>query len=158
MRKDILERRDEITRWIEEAEPKASICRELRCKPETLNSYLDKLGIKYSGNRGLKGKKSDPKRLSALEYANTQNPKTHKLKLKLIEDGIKEQRCECCKRSDWNKEQIPLELHHIDGNKFNNNLNNLIILCPNCHAQQPGNSGANIGEYASVPERHREQA
>jgi predicted HNH restriction endonuclease len=28
---------------------------------------------------------------------------------------------------------MPLELHHKDGNKHNNNLDNLSIICPNCH-------------------------
>jgi RecJ-like exonuclease len=32
-------------------------------------------------------------------------------------------------------EEIPLELHHIDGNHFNNDLSNLMVLCPNCHAK-----------------------
>ena len=34
-----------------------------------------------------------------------------------------------------------LELHHIDGNKHNNELENIQILCPNCHAQTSTNSG-----------------
>ena len=35
----------------------------------------------------------------------------------------------------WNSKPIPLEVHHIDGNKTNNTLENLMIVCPNCHAQ-----------------------
>ena len=34
----------------------------------------------------------------------------------------------------WLGEPIPLELHHKDGDPFNNELDNLSILCPNCHA------------------------
>jgi len=34
----------------------------------------------------------------------------------------------------WLDEEIPLELHHIDGNHYNNSFENLMILCPNCHA------------------------
>ena len=55
--------------------------------------------------------------------------------LRLIDDGIKEARCECCKLSEWMGKPIPLELHHKDGNHYNNDLSNLEILCPNCHAQ-----------------------
>ena len=29
---------------------------------------------------------------------------------------------------------IMLELHHIDGNHNNNKLENLQMLCPNCHS------------------------
>jgi 5-methylcytosine-specific restriction endonuclease McrA len=43
---------------------------------------------------------------------------------------------------------LPLELHHKDRNHFNNDLNNLQILCPNCHSIQEGNAGANIGKYS----------
>ena len=34
-------------------------------------------------------------------------------------------------------EKITIELDHLDGNSNNNNLNNLRILCPNCHSQTP---------------------
>jgi hypothetical protein len=47
---------------------------------------------------------------------------------------MKEERCEDCELSEWMGTKIPLELHHIDGNNENNNLDNLEILCPNCHA------------------------
>lgn len=158
MRKDIQKREQEIRNWIEEKQSKAFICRQLKCKPETLSYWLKILGIEYSGNRGAKGIKQSHYRKSAKEYMRTENPKTYKLKQKLIEDKIKEAKCERCKNKTWNNKPIPLELHHKDGNRFNNSLDNLEVLCPNCHAQEPNNSGANKGKYqAGVPERHREQ-
>ena len=42
-RTDILQRKEEILKWINENQPKAFICRQLNCKPETLNSYLKSL-------------------------------------------------------------------------------------------------------------------
>lgn len=42
--------------------------------------------------------------------------------------------CECCGLSIWNDQPIPLEIHHEDGNRLNNELSNLKILCRNCHA------------------------
>ena len=47
--------------------------------------------------------------------------------------------CELC---GWNKKNpvtntVPLEIHHIDGNYLNNDINNLQVLCPNCHALTP---------------------
>ena len=53
-RNDILERKEDILQWISENQSKAFICRQLKCKPETLNSYLAKMGIDYKGNKGLK--------------------------------------------------------------------------------------------------------
>ena len=138
MRTDILEREGEIRAWIEDERPKAYICRRLKCKPETLNSYLKKFGIAYSGNQGSRGQKPSPHKKSALEYLGTDYPKSHTAKLKLIE----EHRCEKCGRVEWMESKIPLELHHRNGNHHDWNLENLEILCPNCHAQEPNNSGA----------------
>lgn len=57
---------------------------------------------------------------------------------RLIEEGIKENKCECCGLSEWMGKPIPLELHHKDFNHFNNTLENLQILCSNCHMQAHG--------------------
>lgn len=43
-------------------------------------------------------------------------------------------KCENCKNEMWQGQPIPLEVHHIDGNNMNNSLENLRLLCPNCHA------------------------
>lgn len=160
IRTDILERKEEILHWIEEKQSKAFICRQLKCKPETLNSYLKKMGIEYAGNQGLQGKTSIEKGQNcykpALEYIKEKYVSSHKLKIKLIRDGLKENKCELCGVSIWRGVQLPLELHHKDGNHYNNNLDNLQILCPNCHSIQEGNAGANIGKYAAVSELAQE--
>lgn len=57
----------------------------------------------------------------------------HKLRLRLIADGYFEEKCNRCGNTKWLGEKIPLELHHRDGNKENNSLENLELLCPNCH-------------------------
>lgn len=56
-----------------------------------------------------------------------------RIKRHLIAAGYKSDICECCGISDWNGKPISLQLHHIDGNPKNNKLENLQILCPNCH-------------------------
>lgn len=60
---------------------------------------------------------------------------SHTTKLNLFKYGFKIKKCEQCLLNEWNGKEIPLELHHIDGNKINNKRENLQILCPNCHAQ-----------------------
>ena len=103
------------------------------------------LYIDYAGQQAKKGQVKGNSYKPAMFYIETQTPITSfKLKEKLIRDGLKEERCELCGCVDWLGQKLPLELHHKDGNHFNNNLDNLQILCPNCHAIQPGNSGANI--------------
>ena len=42
--------------------------------------------------------------------------------------------CEVCRGLTWLDKQIPLEVHHIDGDRTNNSLENLQLVCPNCHA------------------------
>jgi hypothetical protein len=60
--------------------------------------------------------------------------KSDSLKKRLIEEGYFEHKCYQCNRTEWEKNEIPIELHHKDGNSENNKLENLIVLCPNCHA------------------------
>jgi len=58
-----------------------------------------------------------------------------KLKNRLIEEGIKKEICEVCHVSTWNDKPLKMELHHLDGNRFNHHIDNLKLLCPNCHSQ-----------------------
>lgn len=143
-RKDILARKDEILIWIHEERSKAWMSKELKCKDTTLERALKHFGVKYNGNIGARGFKKSPYRRNANEYFdNSKMIKSHKLKQKLIEDGYKKQMCESCGLFIWMGESMPLELHHIDGNKHNNSLENLKILCPNCHALTPNHAGKN---------------
>lgn len=145
MRKDIFLRKIEILDWIVQNKSKAFICRELKCKTETLNFWLLRFDITYKGNQSLKGQKISSTKKSAMYYIeNDIIIAAHKLKNKLIEERIKEYKCEKCKLSKWNNIDIPLELHHIDKNRYNNKLENLQILCSNCHAQEHSNENRNI--------------
>jgi hypothetical protein len=70
---------------------------------------------------------------------------SHDLRARLFREGLKEPRCEMCRRTRWNGRPIPLELDHINGRRDDNTLANLRVLCPNCHAQTPTYRGRNIG-------------
>ena len=144
MRTDILGRKDEILEWIQQNKSKAFISKQLGCKQETLNSYLKKMNIDYKGNQGGKGQKGSSNYINAIEYSKKDSAKSYVLKLKLLNEGIREYRCEICGNTEWLGQPIPLELHHKDRNHYNNDLENVAIVCPNCHALQPGNSGANM--------------
>ena len=143
-RLDILDREEDIRRWIAEKKPKSFICAELDCKPSTLDSYLNKMGIKYSGNSGLRGYCKTKQGAPIELYLNNEKQiKSSRLKSRLIKEHYKECKCERCGLVEWQGAQIPLELHHNDGNRFNNNLSNLTLLCPNCHALTDNYRGKN---------------
>ena len=122
----------------------AELCRRLGLSPEgsnpkTLRKKLDLFGIDYSHftgrgwNIGLKFK---PRVAKPLDLILTENStyQSYKLLKRLITEGKKEKKCECCGSIKWNGREIPLELHHINGNRTDNRLENLQVLCPNCHA------------------------
>lgn len=65
------------------------------------------------------------------------------LKRRLFEAGLKENRCEKCGITEWQGKPLNMALHHINGDGTDNRLENLAILCPNCHAQTPNYGGRN---------------
>jgi hypothetical protein len=75
---------------------------------------------------------------------------SYKLAKRLIKAGLKETICECCKLSKWQNKPIPLELHHINGIHSDNRIDNLQLLCPNCHALTDNYRGKNIKKESSV--------
>ena len=72
------------------------------------------------------------------------NYQTSSLLKRLIQEGYKEYKCERCGLTEWQEEPIPLQLHHKDGVHTNNLLNNLEVLCPNCHALTDTYCGKNL--------------
>jgi len=60
---------------------------------------------------------------------------TNRLKKRLFDDGFFEKKCYQCGLTEWNEKPAPLQLEHINGDNTDNRIENLTILCPNCHAQ-----------------------
>lgn len=123
----------------------AELARRLGLKPEgsnpkTLRKKLDEFKVDYSHftgkgwNQGLKFQPKPAKTLDSILVKNS-SYQPYKLLKRLIAEGRKEYKCECCGNTEWNGKPISLELHHIDGDKSNNTYENLQALCPNCHSQ-----------------------
>lgn len=58
-----------------------------------------------------------------------------KTKLVLLNHNLKENKCEICGISEWLGNPITIQLHHINGDPTDDRLENLQMLCPNCHTQ-----------------------
>jgi hypothetical protein len=68
---------------------------------------------------------------------------THRLRERLIAEGVFSARCSRCHLTHWQGQNVPLELHHADGDNRNHRIENLRLLCPNCHALTPNWRGRN---------------
>jgi DNA-binding transcriptional ArsR family regulator len=68
--------------------------------------------------------------------------RTH-IKQRLLGAGLLFERCEQCGITDWRGRRLALELHHRNGNGRDNRLENLTLLCPNCHSQTDSWGGRN---------------
>ena len=123
-----------IKEWEKLGTPLMEVARNLNIKYDTLRKYLKILGVKYKLNPNRKGLSHKEARIS-LECILKGNSTNSSKRRRLIEEGVKEEKCECCGLSEWMGKPIPLELHHRDFNHYNNSLDNLQILCANCHMQ-----------------------
>jgi hypothetical protein len=65
------------------------------------------------------------------------------LKQRLLKCGVKENRCEQCGISEWQGKPLNMHLHHINGDGLDNRLENLELLCANCHSQTDTYGGRN---------------
>lgn len=91
----------------------------------------------FGGQGWSRGIARGPKR-TLEEYPSNEYPiSSYRLKVRLLQEGIFEPRCNKCNGAEWLGQPMPLELEHRDGNSTNNALENLELLCPNCHAQTP---------------------
>jgi transposase-like protein len=110
-----------------------NISKKLVISVDTLKRYIKMLGIDYHG-------KNDSSKKAEYYLNNDVFITASALRKKLLDEGIQERKCECCGLDKWMGGDIPLELHHINGNHNDNRIENLEILCSNCHSMRHGYS------------------
>jgi hypothetical protein len=93
---------------------------------KTIKIKIAKLNLDTSHFTGMLWSK-DQRLKDWSNYKRTSNLKKHLIK-------ERKNTCENCHLDKWLNVEIPLEVHHIDGNPTNNNLENLQLLCCNCHS------------------------
>ena len=106
---------------------------------KTLKKAIDyfSLDISHFKHKGhFKGKSLGSRDIQDY-FSNKQTITSHKLRLKLLSEGIFKHQCSNCSLSIWLGQPIPLELDHINGIHSDNSLSNLRLLCPNCHSLTP---------------------
>ncbi len=86
------------------------------------------------------GKRASLKRIQTLyssteDISNGRRVEARKLRSFLLFKEKKEE-CEVCGLTEWGGKKIRLDIHHKDGNCYNNHLENLQFICPNCHRQE----------------------
>lgn len=100
----------------------------------------------FTGMGWNKGKIFDPAPALPLEKVLVagREVSSHRLKKRLFREGLKHEACELCGWAERSPDgRIPLELDHINGDRTDNRLENLRVLCPNCHSLQPTHRGLN---------------
>ena len=125
----------------------ASAAAKLGIHFNTFKRYAVKYKV-YNPNQSGKGisKKGNGSKIPINEILSGKHPQyqTNKLRIRLIKEGIKEEKCEKCGIVDWMGDRLAFELDHIDGNSNNHLLDNLRIICPNCHSQTETYRAKNI--------------
>ena len=120
------------------------LCRRLNLVPKggnirTIKQKLNELNVDYSHFTGQVWNKNPNNPVYIEKY--TPNLCEHSslrsayVKELIFRLGLKENKCEKCGTSEWQGKPLTCELHHINGDSTDNRIENLIILCPNCHSQ-----------------------
>lgn len=131
--------KDEIIAAIETGITMGGAAKVLNVDQRTFKKEAEKYGL-YEKSHHSRGK------FELVDILSGKHPQypTSKIIPRLVKEGYKEYKCECCGIIDWNGERIGLELNHIDGDNSNHKLDNLEILCPNCHSQTDTYKSRNI--------------
>lgn len=138
---------EDIINAVKESNSYSDVCRKVGISPRggnanTIKHKIQELNLDISHftfNAWSKGKNADTDRRIKRKDINdilieNSGWTSDAIKKRILKEGLKEYKCECCGLSTWGGYPIPLELHHVNGIHTDNRLINLLIVCPNCHA------------------------
>ena len=137
--------KEQVQKAIESTPSAAAAARELGCYRSTLYSWAKKFGIRVKKNQGNRGEPSPHRLCKTPDEVYSVDSKVTKglLVWQLKQD--REWKCECCGVTEWQGKPLSLEIHHINGDRYDNRRENLQILCPNCHSTTDNWRSGNLG-------------
>lgn len=116
------------------------VAKKIKYNRNTLRKYVLHNNIDISHFRGAKGRDVPEDKVFVL----TDKRRNGTVKKYALLYGVLKDECTICSLNPlWNGKVLNLELHHINGNPFDNTKENLQLLCPNCHSQTDNNKGKN---------------
>ena len=133
---------EQVKEIIRNSKNKSEVLRKLKLKNNggnfnTLDHFIlrNSINIEHFSNIGQIGKYVKYNSLDEVLIENSPYQSTSHLKDRLYKEGLKERKCEKCGQNElWNNEKISLILDHINGDRHDNRIENLRIVCPNCNA------------------------
>lgn len=117
-----------------------------RLKQENIEYNHIKIGIDSNLGRKFPNKKVIS--LDDILIENSSYSRSH-LKKRLLKGGLLKNECACGQGSEWKGKPLTMQIDHINGISNDNRLNNLRMICPNCHSQTETFSGRNAIRISS---------
>lgn len=143
--------REDIENAISNTSSMIAAARYLGVSRDRFNKYAKQYGL-FNPNPSGKGVKGERKYTNEEVFTRNTNKVSHTVLVLRLKE-LREWKCDCCGISEWMGKPISLEIHHIDGDTLNNSLDNLQILCPNCHSQTDNWRSRNQRGYSKTSKK-----
>ena len=117
--------------------------KKLGCRFTTYRAHAKRLGVWFTNQSGKGLVKPKKNRLTSKDVFSGRPMQTGTVKVILLRENIITNECEVCGISEWQGKEVVCHLDHINGVCHDHSIDNLRILCPNCHSQTETYAGKN---------------